>query len=600
MDLITPGDLINAAPFLKYPGGTHLAAVLHRVMKLDKINNLYGQSQGLPADEFVDSLISNLGFHFVVEPEDYQHFLPNGPFITISNHAYGGIDGMILFKLLHARRPDFKILMNFLLARIKPIDGFALKVNPFEKTPNVQSSYGGLKEALHHLKNGHPIGLFPAGEVAAFNMKTWTVMDKKWPHSILKLILKARVPVVPIYFKGHNGVLFNILGMIHPLMRTASLPAEMLNKSGKTIFVRIGRPISVREQDKLGDINDYGRYLRMRTYSLGLQPEKHKKTCSVHQNNLQPIAEPIPDAIITDEIEKLKSSSLLFSLNEHLVFCSPSGKIPGIMKELGRLREITYREVGEGTNNPMDLDDFDNYYQQLFIWDDIGKRIIGGYRVGFGNMIIESYGIKGFYISTLFHINERFKPVLQLSMELGRSFIIKSCQKKPLSLFLLWKGILYLLCKHPEFRYMIGPVSISNTFSDLSKSLTVAFLKKNYYNRELAGLITPGKKFVLHIPAVIRKRVFHKVTGNNLGNLDNFIQAFDPSFRTPVLIKKYLSVNSEVIGFNVDPLFNNCLDVLIITDILDIPLETIKSLSKELKDHSIMERFVSLKDSLNL
>lgn len=261
------------------------------------------------------------------------------------------------------------------------------------------------------------------------------------------------------------------------------------------------------------------------------------------------------------------------------------------MRELGRLREITYREVGEGTNKSLDLDDFDSYYSHLFIWDDLNKRIIGGYRIGYGNKIIKSHGIKGFYISTLFHIRDEFSQVLGLSMELGRSFIIKPEQKKPLPLFLLWKGILYLLCKDPGLRYMIGPVSISNTYSDLAKTLTVEFLKKNYYNRELAGFLNSRKKFKSRIPPVIRKKSFYKATGKKIDNLDSFIQAFEPAFRTPVLLKKYLSVNSEVIGFNIDPDFNNCLDVLILTDILDIPEEIIRSLSKELKDGSIMARF---------
>jgi putative hemolysin len=595
MKLVTPKDIIKAVPSLVYAGGEFTASLLYRLMKLDKINAFYEKNQGLPAHEFVDSAMKTLGFHFDVPEDEFRNIPVNGPFITISNHAYGGIDGMILFKLLHSTRPDFKILMNFLLGKIKPIEGYALKVNPFEKISSGQSSYAGLKETLHHLKQGHPIGLFPAGEVASLNINTGNVTDKKWPHSVLKLIRKARVPIIPIYFEGHNGFFFNLLGLIHPMLRTARLPAELFNKTGKTIHVRIGRPISVREQDRLGDINDFGKYLRMRTFSLGIHPEKSKKSYHVSGHCQQPVAPTVQAGLIAEEIGKIKPDCLLFSLNQHCVFCSPSNRIPQIMKELGRLREITYREVGEGTNKPLDLDDFDQYYQQLFIWDDVEKQIIGGYRIGFGNKIIETHGIEGFYISTLFHINDKFLPVLKLSMELGRSFIIKSCQKKPLSLFLLWKGILYLLCKHPEFRYMIGPVSISNTYSDLSKALTVEFLKKNFYNKELAGFITARKKFVPQIPPVIRKKVFHKVTGNKLVNLDNFIQAFEPAFHSPVLLKKYLSVNSEAIGFNVDPFFNYCLDVLIITDILDIPQETIKSLSRELKDHSILERFNSTK-----
>ena len=581
MDLVTPNDILSATSMLKYPGGERLASLLFRMMKLDKINNAYGKIYGLPPDEFIDAVIKELGIRFQVSPDEYQNIPKNGPFITISNHAYGGIDGIILLKILPAVRPDFKVLMNFLLAKIKPIENFGFKVNPFERIPQVNSSYSGLKEALVHLKNGHPVGLFPAGEVAALQLITGNITDKKWPHSIFKLIRTAQVPIVPVYFDGHNSLLFSLLGIIHPMLRTARLPAEMYNKAGKEIQIRIGRPILVRDQARFKDISEFGRYLRVRTFSLGIQPEKHRRLWPFTLHHPQPVVLPVISTLIADEIEKLKFGSALFSLNEHVVFCAHPDQIPNIMVELGRLREITYREVGEGTNKSCDLDEFDKYYDQLFIWDDSEKCIVGGYRIGYGKQIFESYGLKGFYVHTLFHIKDEFAPVLKLSIELGRSFIVKAHQKKPLSLFLLWKGILQVLVRHPEYRYLIGPVSISNEYRQLSKALTVEFLKKNYYNKEFAAFFTPRKKFIPETNPVIKKRVFHKVTGNKISLLDNFIQAFDPSFQTPVLIKKYLSVNSEVIGFNVDPLFNNCLDVLIITDILDIPEETIKSLSKE-------------------
>ena len=557
-----------------------LASLLFRIMKLDKINRAYDEICDLPADAFIDAVIQELGIHYSVAPEEYANIPRNGPFITISNHAYGGIDGIILLKILPSVRPDFRVLMNFLLARIKPVESLGITVNPFEKLLQDNSSYGGLKEALLHLKTGHPVGIFPAGEVASLQLKTGTITDKKWPHSVIKLIRAAQVPVVPVYFSGHNSLLFNLLGMIHPMLRTARLPAEMYNKSGKEIRVRIGRPVLVRDQAKFKDISEFGRYLRMRTYSLGIEPEKHRKIWHFASHHHQPFILPVLPSLIAGEIEKLKTGGALFSVNENFVFCASPAQIPNIMVELGRLREITYREVGEGTGNPCDLDKYDQYYDQLFIWDDLEKCIVGGYRVGYGRQIMEAFGIRGFYINTLFHIKENFSPILTLSIELGRSFIVKSYQKKPLPLFLLWKGIHQVLFTNPEYRYLIGPVSISNEYRELSKTLTVEFLKKNYFNKEFAAFFIPRKKFVPETNPVIKKRVFHKVTGNKISLLDNFIQAFDPAFQTPVLLKKYLSINSEVIGFNVDPMFNDCLDVLIITDTLDIPEETIKSLSK--------------------
>ena len=282
---------------------------------------------------------------------------------------------------------------------------------------------------------------------------------------------------------------------------------------------------------------------------------------------------------------------MLFRVKESCVFCVPSSKIPVILKEIGRRREITFREVGEGTGKSIDTDRYDPYFEQLFIWDDADKQIVGGYRVGKGNQILTNFGIKGFYITSLFKINRRFSPILNVSIELGRSFIIREYQKKILSLFLLWKGILYLLLKNPNYRYLLGPVSISNEFSSYAKSLCAEFLRANYFNSEFAEYIRPRNPFRPRTGRVIEKELFLKHTEKDVQRLDNFIQDFDPKYKTPILLKKYLSVNAEVLGFNVDPQFNNCLDALMILDLFEVPVSTIESLAKEFDDQSLLERF---------
>ncbi|MBE9492362.1 MAG: GNAT family N-acetyltransferase, partial [Bacteroidetes bacterium] len=306
---------------------------------------------------------------------------------------------------------------------------------------------------------------------------------------------------------------------------------------------------------------------------------------------VEDVIDPVSSLDIEKEVEQIQDEYLLFRLQEYSIFCVPTRKIPNIIREIGRLREITYREVGEGTNKSMDIDEFDPYFEQIFIWDNEAKKIAGGYRVGKGRNILKEYGIKGFYIQTLFRIGQQMIPILNETIELGRSFIVKEYQKKIFSLFLLWKGILYVLLKHPEYRYLIGPVSISSTFSDLSKALTVEFIKANYFNYELAEYIKPRKEFRYKIDKTINMEAFLRDTENDTGKLDRFIQDIDPSFRTPVLLKKYFNLNAEILGFNVDPKFNNCLDGLMILDLLDVPMNTIEGLSKEINDSSILERF---------
>lgn len=590
MNLINPKDLLAANKYIKYLGGESFARLMMRLLKLDELNRKYDPLSGLSRQDFLVKVIEELGFEYEISPEDLDKIPKEGPFISIHNHPYGGLDGILLMKILGDARPDFKILVNFLLTKIEPVREYFLPVNPFETHKDVRSSFSGLKDAFSHLAKGSALGIYPAGEVSSYQFDKKDITDRKWQVSVIKFIKKANVPILPVYFEGNNSCMFQLLGMLHPSLRTVKLPSELFNKAGKKVRVRIGSPIPVKDQEVFSDINDFKKFLRTKTYSLGLEHEirKQKRSFTPPTN---PVIEPVDEPLIAAEVEAIRSDHLLFNLQNTSVFCVPSAKIPNILREIGRLREITYREVGEGTNKSIDLDQFDDYYEQLFIWDDENKKIVGGYRAGKGKEILAVYGTKGFYINSLFRMGPQLTPVLNETIELGRSFVTKEYQKKTFSLFLLWKGILYLLLKHPEYRYLIGPVSISNAYSDLSKALIVEFMKANFYNFELAAFIRPKRAFKKKIDPVINRTAFLKHTENDIGKLDRFIQDFEPIFRTPVLLKKYINLNAEIIGFNVDPKFNYCLDSLMILDLLDVPMNTIEALSKELEDKSILERF---------
>jgi len=593
MDLITPRQLVEANTYLQYFGGETLARILFRLLKLDKTNKEYTRAIHLPPQQFITQVLDALQVGYFVDDQELNNIPQTGPFITISNHAYGGIDGLLLLKIIPVARPDYKMLVNFLLTKLEPLRPYFLGVNPFETYKDVKSSFGGLKDAYVHLQGGHPIGIFPAGEVSTVKLQYKGVADKDWQHSILRFIKRSRVPVIPVYFDGHNSTLFHLLGVIHPVLRTIKLPSELFNKKGKIIKIRVGTPILIKEQEEFKDYAEYGKFLRMKTYALSIPFEQKKRQALVAPTGatLEPVIDPVSIDSLSQEIHSIREEFMLFRIQNQSIFFAPTERIPYITTEIARLREITYRMVGEGTNKSFDLDHFDQYFGQLFIWDEEEKKIVGGYRVGKGRQLLDKFGIAGFYISTLFQIDPDFSAVLSVSIELGRSFIIKEYQKKTLSLFMLWKGILYLLLKNPEYRYLIGPVSMSNEFLDVSKALAVEFLKAHYYNSDFAEYIHPNKPFTSKIPGKINKQLFLKYVGKDLSRLDRFIQNIDPVYKTPVLFKKYLSVNAEIIGFNVDPLFNNCLDALTILDLFEVPYDIIEGLSKEINDQSILERF---------
>jgi len=570
-----------------------IAKFLMQLKRYNKFNKLYSKNIDKDGVEFINSVIDSLGIHFEVEQSDLKRIPAEGPFITVSNQPFGGIDGLLLLKIFLEKRPDFKLLANFLLHNIEPLTDFSIPINDLTDNSNKKFNFTYLKKTLNHLEEGNPLGIFPAAEISKIHSLN-NISDRKWQNSLIKLTKLANVPVVPVYFQGNNSWIYHLLGNINPFLQTARLSKEFFNKKRKTIKVRIGKPITVKELNEFKNTEMTSRFLRAKTYALGSNVEVKKffrPKFIARSMKVEKVIDPVPTENILQEIKHLKENYFLFDSNEYSVMCGPSMETPNILTEIGRLREITFREVGEGTNRSLDIDEFDLYFYQLLIWDNKNNRIVGAYRVGRGDQIMQQFGVKGFYIQSLFNIRKGFYGVLEESLELGRSFIVKDYQRKPFSLFLLWKGILYFLLKNREYRYLLGPASISNDFSKFSQSLIIDFFRENFFNDDLAKYIHPRKRFKIKHNPNFDNEVFIKNTSSDVKKLDKFIQDIEPNYNTPVLFKKYIQLNAKLLGFNVDPKFNNCVDGLMILDIFDVPLNTLQALSKELEDKSILERF---------
>ena len=587
MKLISTQDLINAT-HMKGIGTRSAARFLMSVLKLNRINDIYARHNDKEGVEFVDAILDETGITYSVTEADIDRVPKTGAFIIVANHPYGGIEGLILIKALQSVRPDLKIIGNFLFHKIAPIKVYIFPVNPFENLKDARSSLLGLKEALVHLEAGNPLLLFPAGEVSTYNPEYEGIADKKWSNSAIKFIKKARVPVIPVFFKGSNSVAFHLLGLIHPLLRTAMLPSEMLNKRKQVIQFRIGNPVLVKEQDTIKDIARYGRYLRAKTYSLestiAVKKFFHK---NFKKNSEVMTVEPVEKMLLLYDVINLKPDYYLFSYKNFEVFCAPSVALPNILTEIGRLREITFREIGEGTNRKIDIDEYDLYYNHLFIWDNETSCIVGAYRLGKGLDIMEQYGSKGFYTRSLFKYSKEFHPILYESIELGRSFIVKEYQKNPHALYLLWIGIFYFLLRNPDYRYLLGPVSISNKFSEVSKSLIIEYIQANHMHPDLSKLVQPRTRYKPSLPNFDTSILAESAT--SLNDLDKVISDIEwDNSKVPVLLKKYLQLNGKIICFNLDPLFNDALDGLLLLDFFDVPGETIGYLSKELQSESVL------------
>lgn len=601
MKLISESDLLSAVNLKQVKRNQVLASQLLKTLRIDEINRRYATLPQEDALRFLVDAIDKFEIHMDVNPLELERIPTEGPFIVISNHPYGGVDGILLLKLLLERRVDFKVMGNYLLQRIPPLSDHVMPVNPFESKR--KSSFSGIRQSLQHLRNGGCLGIFPAGEVSSFQTSKRQVTDRPWQPSVLKFIQQANVPVVPIYFHGQNSLMFQILGLLNPALRTAKLPSELLNKNDRTITIRVGNPISVKEIGQFDSADQLGRYVRARTYALGtaIEVKPFFKRKPFRLKRVQPIAGQKPIEVLESEVTHLPAQEKIMSSGAFDVYCTQYTRIPNVIHEIGRQREIAFRNAGEGTNLPLDLDEFDLYYDHLLVWDREQRKLAGAYRIARGYDIMNSYGKKGLYLNTLFRFNKEFNAVFEQSIELGRSFVNVDYQQKPLPLFLLWKGILQVLIQNPNYRYIIGPVSISNEFSNLSKALIIDHLKCHHYHHFYASLVKPRKRFKVRVKKCDYNELA-KHSNENIRKLDSLLSEIEPQrFKTPILIKKYLKQNAKIIAFNVDPKFNKALDGLMLLDLCDLPLDTIKGLAKECCDQTIIDRFhAKVKEEYNL
>lgn len=590
MGLVTAKEVAKAINVDKYGVfGTFTGWLLMKVLKISTLNKIYDRNKHLRDLDFLNAILDEFQIKFEIPEEDLKRLPKDGAYITISNHPLGGIDGILLLKLMLEREPNFKIIANFLLHRIDPMKPYIMPVNPFENHKDAKSSVVGIKETLRHLSDGKPLGMFPAGEVSTYKDGK-LVVDRTWEEGAIKVIRKAQVPVVPIYFHAKNSRLFYFLSSLNSTLRTAKLPSELLTQKDRVIKVRIGKPISVAEQNEHETIEEYSEFLRKKTYMLAnsFDDEDNNFLSGTNLNSLKlprspkQIATPANREKMAAEVERLRNSDSRLTVSKNYeVFFTEAHKIPNILHEIGRLREVTFREIGEGTNNSIDLDKYDEYYHHMFLWDEETQQIAGAYRMGLGSEIFAKYGISGFYLQELFRFEPELFDMMSKSIEMGRAFITKEYQQKPMPLFLLWKGIVHTTLRHPEHRYLIGGVSISNQFTEFSKSLMIEFMKSHYYDPYVAQYVYPKKEYKVKLKDADKDFVFEEAEAD-LNKFDKIIDEIEPgTLRLPVLIKKYIKQNARVIAFNVDPLFNNAVDGLMYIRIADLPESTVKPVMEE-------------------
>ncbi|MFW2554001.1 GNAT family N-acyltransferase [Aliarcobacter butzleri] len=530
-----------------------LLKIAKKIVHEDSINQFLSQNSHLKGFDFVDAVLDYFDFDYTVSSNDLQNIPSTGKVIIIANHPLGGLDALCLLKLVGQIRKDVKILANDFLVGFEALHSLMIPLDNFKDRQSKES----IKKIYEALKNEEAIIIFPAGEVSRATPKG--VKDPAWNKGFLNFAKNSNSAILPIFLDAKNSKTFYTISLINKTFSTLLLSNEMFNKKSKNINIKIGQiipseNITPKGLNKDFLVNLYKKHL----YAL----KKGKKSFFQTQSA---IAHPVSKIDLYNE---LKKSPLLGQTNDgKKIYLYDYVEDSIVLKELGRLREISFRKVGEGVNKKRDIDKYDVYYQHIILYDKNELEIVGAYRIGNSDMIFKEFGTEGFYSNTLFQFNDEFMFYLQNSIELGRSFV----QPKywgTRALDYLWYGIGAYVKANPNIKYMFGPVSISGAFPAIAKDMLVFYY--NYYYSSEKNLVEARTPFSYssHIHDIKefftledKKRDFKslKIALSNIG------------VNVPTLYKQYseltLDDGVKFLDFNVDKNFGDCIDSFILVEI---------------------------------
>jgi len=545
---------------------------MDKLLALDQLRDLYFRSQTGSERSFHHNLLRDLQVSCHVEAADLAHIPTTGSVVAVSNHPFGILEGPLLNTVLPKVRPDFKIMTNQLLSCFKELEESCIFVDPFNNKKSRLANALALKQSIAWLKAGHMLVIFPAGEVSHWNFRHGEIEDPEWNIIAARLARMSKAVSVPMFFKGKNSVPFQLLGMMHPTLRTARLAHELFNKRGKIVEIRIGSPIAYETLAEAPSDVDATRYLRWRSYLLGNRGESGMKLLprfmpkKFGKKFQEPVAPEIHRDLLSAEIDKLPLDQCLEVSRDYAVYIAGAGQIPNLLQEIGRLRELTFRQVGEGTGRATDLDSFDPYYRHLVLWNRQKQELVGAYRVGVVKEILSRFGVSGLYTNSLFHFEEEFFAHAGESLELGRSFVRPEYQKKYAPLLMLWKGLGQYITLTSQVHTLFGAVSISNAYNPVSRQLVTRFLEDQEANQDLARLVKARRPFRQSKAAAgdIAVRHFFR----DLDSLSVVIADMETDGKgVPILLKQYVKLGGKLLGFNVDPHFSDALDGLVLVDL---------------------------------
>lgn len=562
--------------------GNPLVHLAGWILRRKALNAIYRQCASHTHSEFVSRFLKSLSIDVGIAQGGLENIPENGPVVIVANHPLGALDGMALIATVIQRRKDVKVLANSILQRVEPLQDILIRVDPFGSPTSAQDNVPGIRETLRHLQHGGVLLVFPAGEVSP-NMREGTgPIDSRWDSSIMKIIQRTKATVVPVFISGQNSKTFYRLGSIHPRLRTLLLPVELLRKRNSSLNLVIGRaPHSDIVHAQLSP-EDLGEFLRSLVYCLA------PRIASIGSNNesVSPMQPPVamgPSGnALSREIQALAASCIV-SQGDFDVFLMHRDESPNVLLEIGRLREQTFREVGEGTGTSLDIDHFDRLYDHLVLWHRPSKQVAGSYRLGHGDRLLREVGSDGLYSTTLFEFDSIGFEQLRKCLELGRSFVRREFQRQRLPLHLLWIGILRYILDHPELTMIIGSVSVSGRYSQVSKELIKMFFTNQAVVTPFTGHVHPRNPLQTNSEVSTITNLLMPV-GDSIRRLDRLLTAIEPDGACcPILLKKYAQQNARIVAFNVDNAFSDSMDGFMVLSVDELRQELRDTVTERLK-----------------
>lgn len=505
-----------------------------------------------------------------------QQISGKGPVIVVANHPLGGLEGMLLTREMLKFRSDTKVLTNEMLLRIPEFADLFIGLDVLSGNASRRNA-SGIRAACRHLNEAGALLIFPAGLVARIRPRKFCIEDHEWNSLVGWLARRYRAACLPVHIDARNSLGFYLAGLIHRRLRTFLLPRELANKRDCVVRASAGELLTARDIDQLGDAENITRYLRLCTDLLA--PTRSIANIPAPVRTVETIAADVEAKKLQQQLANLEPYRLVDD-DVFSVYCAPYHALGCFMHQIAVDREKTFRMVDEGTGQELDSDNFDSYYWHLWAWNKKKQEIVGAYRVGKIDEIIDEHGMDCLYSRTVYKFDHAFISRLGSAIEVGRSFVTLPYQRHPKALDLLWRGIGAFMVRNPKYHTLFGGVSISQQYSTLARAFLADAMMTNFsvsqewqqQVRPRAPLRVSGK---LWTPDVLASLGNIAVINKLLGNLDH-------GKRIPILLRHYLALNGRFASFAVNTTFNHSLDGLVIVDLREAPMKyLIRYLGKE-------------------